>query len=118
MSCTYNPEDGVIMEPSHPTEQEEIESIPQPPIHWFVKNLPEMNPNFPSSSIWRLADIYGPIFKLDVVTEEIVVVSSHELINEACNEDRFEKSINSALLEVRALLGDGLFTAFPEETVS
>lgn len=77
-----------------------------------------MNPGFPASSIWRLAKIYGPILKLDVVTEDIVVVSSHELINEACDEDRFEKSVNSALMEVRALLGDGLFTAFPDEIVS
>lgn len=92
--------------------------IPQPPVHWFTGNLPELDPSFPSASIWRLADLYGPIYKLDFVTRQAVVISSHELINQACDEDHFDKSVNGGLKEARALAGDGLFTAFPEEPVS
>jgi len=118
MSCPYEPNDGHLHVGSKSTEQDAIEPIPQPPVHWLTKNLPEMNPDFPSSSIRRLADTYGPILKLDLVTTEMVIVSTHALVNEACNEDRFEKVVIAALTELRTLLGDGLFTAYPEEIAS
>jgi cytochrome P450/NADPH-cytochrome P450 reductase len=116
MSCPYQPENTVGKEQS--TANSDVdEPIPQPPIHWFTRNIPEMDPNFPMSSIWRLADIYGPIYKLDFITHQSLILSSHELISEACDEDRFDKAIVGPLKETRALLGDGLFSAFPEEAV-
>jgi cytochrome P450/NADPH-cytochrome P450 reductase len=118
MSCPFNVEHVAIPKVSNTIKEGIDEPIPQPPIHWFTKNIPEMNPNFPLSSIWRLADIYGPIYKLDFVTNQSVVLSSHELIDEVCDEERFEKTIVGGLKETRALLGDGLFSAFPDETAS
>jgi cytochrome P450/NADPH-cytochrome P450 reductase len=44
-----------------------------------------------------------------------VFVGSNELVNEACDEKRFVKRPGGALYEVRNGIGDGLFTAFPEE---
>lgn len=117
-SCPYNPESTpAARKTSQQINKIADEPIPQPPIHWFTKNLPEINPSFPTSSIWRLADIYGPIYKLDFVTRQSIVLSSHELINEACDEDRFDKHVKGSLEETRALLGDGLFTAYPDEPV-
>jgi hypothetical protein len=44
-------------------------------------------------------------------------VSSYDTINDCCDAERFEKPINATLDEVRALTGDGLFTAYPGEKV-
>lgn len=96
----------------------ELETIPQPPPAWITGNLRELNPEFPNSSLWRLADIYGPIYKLTVINREVVVISSQELINEVCDDDRFEKFVSGSLEEVRALARDGLFTAYSHEPVS
>lgn len=67
--------------------------------------------------MWRLADIYGEIFKLDLPGRTTVVVSSYDLVNEICDPTRFEKPINGALAQVRMLLKDGLFTAYGNEPV-
>ena len=46
---------------------------------------------------------------------DLVVVSSQELVNEVCDESRFDKALARALLYVRDFAGDGLFTAWTEE---
>ncbi|KAJ5507570.1 cytochrome P450 [Penicillium freii] len=61
-----------------------------------------MDPSFPSQTVWQMADLYGPIFKLKLA-EDFVVVSSQEY-------DRFKKLLSGALIELRSLIGDGLFT--------
>lgn len=94
------------------------QSIPQPPTHWIIGNAGEIDPKFPISSIWRLADLYGPIYKLNIVGNEFLVLSSFELVNEVCDDDRFEKYVGGALEKVRMLAGDGLFTAYSGEPVS
>ena len=71
--------------------QQELQPIPQPPKKYLTANLGELDPSFIAKSFWRLADIYGPILKLDLVARSIIVVSSWELINEVCNEERFGK---------------------------
>ena len=96
----------------------ELETIPQPPTAWLTGNLRELNPEFPTSSLWRLTDIYGPIYKLTIINREAVVISSQELVNEVCDDDRFEKKVSGSLEEVRALAKDGLFTAYSHEPVS
>jgi cytochrome P450/NADPH-cytochrome P450 reductase len=47
--------------------------------------------------------------------KSMVVVSTHALVNEMCDERRFQKSINPVLRQVREGVGAGLFTAFKEE---
>ncbi|KAI9709203.1 MAG: hypothetical protein M1828_002542 [Chrysothrix sp. TS-e1954] len=91
--------------------------IPQPPMKLFgiAGNLPDLDPSFLAKSIWRLNDLYGPIYQLDFIGRKIVVVSSQEYTNELCDESRFRKKIGGALQEVRAVAGDALFTADLEE---
>ena len=43
------------------------------------------------------------------------MISSQEFINEASDQERFHKDIGRALNEVRALVGDGLFTSAHED---
>lgn len=91
--------------------------IPQPPTAWLTGNLSELNPAFAAQSVWRLAGIYGDIFQLDLVSEKVIVVSSHELVRECFDQSRFDKGITGAVTEVRDLLGDGLFTGKTQEEV-
>lgn len=92
--------------------------IPQPPPYFLAGNLPEIDINNGSASLARLAQIYGPIYQLQMLGRRIVVLSSQKYVNEVCDEKRFEKKIGGALEEVRAIAKDGLFTAYPEEKVS
>ncbi|WP_018161681.1 cytochrome P450 [Smaragdicoccus niigatensis] len=62
-----------------------------------------------------LAERYGPIFQADVNGNRMVMVCSREMVNELCDESRFNKEVTSRLMRVRPLAGDGLFTAFRGE---
>jgi cytochrome P450/NADPH-cytochrome P450 reductase len=116
-SCPFSTNSISVTSKNAPINKDANEPIPQPPVHWFTKNISEIDPTFPVSSAWRLAAIYGEIFKLDLITHDSVFISSHELINEVMDEDRFEKTIQGTLKETRALLGDGIFTAYQNEPV-
>ena len=91
--------------------------IPQPTPRFLTGNLADIDPTFPARSFWRLADIYGRILKLDLPGRTTVLVSDYDLINEVYDEERFEKLVAGNLKETRALLGDGLFTAYGHEPV-
>jgi cytochrome P450/NADPH-cytochrome P450 reductase len=89
--------------------------IPQPKPEPLLKNLRELNPAAPVQSLMRLADIYGPLFRLELPNRSMLVVSSQQLVNEVCDENRFEKRIHKVLQHLRDLAGDGLFTAYKDE---
>ncbi|RQM05945.1 hypothetical protein DH86_00002503, partial [Scytalidium sp. 3C] len=57
----------------------------------------------------------GPIFKLNLVGRETIFISSVALLNEVCDEKRFQKKVGAALEEIRNGVHDGLFTAYPGE---
>ena len=96
-----------------------LQPIPQPPKHLLglLGNLPDVDITAKSTSYSQLAAQYGAIFKLDLVSKEIIIVSSHELINELFDETRFEKLLGT-LREVRHASGDGLITSLTHEPVS
>ncbi|TVY59370.1 Bifunctional cytochrome P450/NADPH--P450 reductase [Lachnellula cervina] len=118
MSCPVHSETtGIIPhQEARTSSSTKLIPIPQPPEHYFglVGNLPDIDPAFPTRSFWHLADLYGPIVKLNI-GQPIILLSSQELINEMCDQDRFEKDPNVVLVQLRVLLGDGLFTAKPRE---
>jgi cytochrome P450/NADPH-cytochrome P450 reductase len=64
----------------------------------------------------KLAREYGPIFRLELPGREVIVVSSQELVNELCDEQRFDKKVHAALRQARDFAGDGLFTAYTQES--
>lgn len=101
-----------------PIDQSKLQPIPQPPQHLFglLGNLPDIEAGFPARSFWNLMDLYSPVFKVNLSSgKETVVVGNQQLVNEIFDENRFVKIPNRNLVELRALLGDGLFTAFKEE---
>jgi len=98
---------------------ENLVQIPQVPTHLrgLVGNLPDVDPSFFAKSIWHLADLYGPIFQLDLVSRKVVVISNYELMKEVLDDDKYEKWVSGALLQVRNITKDGLFTAHSDEPV-
>lgn len=89
--------------------------IPQPPPYLLLGNLPELDINFPSRSLQRMADLYGEIYQLQFPGRRVVVVSSERLVNEVCDQDRFFKEPGKVLRVIRDLTSDGLFTAAHED---
>nr|BAJ96920.1 predicted protein [Hordeum vulgare subsp. vulgare] len=87
------------------------EKIPQPPTRPLVGNAADIDPSARMENWLRLSKIYGPIFHLSLPQRNLIILSSQELVNEACDEKRFNKRVGGALNEVRSFTGDGLFTA-------
>jgi cytochrome P450/NADPH-cytochrome P450 reductase len=88
-----------------------LDPIPQPPTRPVVGNMLSLDSAAPVQDLTRLARELGPIFWLDMMGSPIVVVSGHDLVDELSDEKRFDKTVRGALRRVRAVGGDGLFTA-------
>ncbi|KAJ3044036.1 hypothetical protein HK097_001593 [Rhizophlyctis rosea] len=89
--------------------------VPQPPESFIIGNLKEIDPDYGLGSLERLAKLYGPIYRLNILGQKLIVLSSQELVNEASSTSTWEKTLPTALKEIRALAGDGLFTAYNHE---
>ncbi|KJZ75343.1 hypothetical protein HIM_05269 [Hirsutella minnesotensis 3608] len=114
MACPFSNGATSAAVPKDQGQREKEVPIPQPPPSFLYKNFKDIDPNFPARSFQQLADLYGDIYQIDLGTP-VVFVSSHELVHEVCDENRFHKDIQRNLLQLRALVGDGLFTAAHED---
>ena len=92
-----------------------LEPIPQPPGYPVIGNLLDLDTEAPIQALMKLARQYGPIFRLNLPIGHLVVVSGFDLVNELCDDERFDKLIGGQLRNLRAFLGDGLFTAWTQE---
>src|SRR5881396_1122246 len=92
-----------------------LSPIPHPPTKPVVGNMLSLDSSAPTQNLARLAKELGPIFWLDMMGSPIVVVSGHDLIDELSDEKRFDKAVKGSLRRVRAVAGDGLFTAHTNE---
>ncbi|CUA67141.1 NADPH-ferrihemoprotein reductase [Rhizoctonia solani] len=89
--------------------------IPQPPAIPFLGNVTDIDTELPSKSFTLLAKQYGEIFALNLLGKSVVAISSVKLAQEVLDEKRFHKAVGTALVEVRNLVSDGLFTAYHGE---
>ena len=92
------------------TTSNALHPIPKPPSKPLVGNATTVDPNQPLQSLMGLTRDLGPIFWLDMMGKPMVIASGAELVNELCDEKRFDKAVRGALRKVRAIGGDGLFT--------
>jgi cytochrome P450 / NADPH-cytochrome P450 reductase len=88
-----------------------LSPIPRPPTKPVVGNMLSLDSSAPVQNLTRLAKELGPIFWLDMMGAPIVIVSGHDLVDELSDEKRFDKAVRGPLRRVRAVAGDGLFTA-------
>ena len=88
-----------------------LSPIPRPPTRPVVGNMLSLDSTAPVQNLARLARELGPIFWLDMMGAPLVIVSGHDLVDELSDEKRFDKAVRGPLRRVRAVAGDGLFTA-------
>jgi cytochrome P450/NADPH-cytochrome P450 reductase len=92
-----------------------LSPIPHPPKKPVVGNMLSLDAKAPVQDLVRLTKELGPIFWLDMMGAPIVIVSGHDLVEELSDEKRFDKAVRGSLRRVRAVGGDGLFTADTSE---
>jgi cytochrome P450/NADPH-cytochrome P450 reductase len=92
-----------------------LSPIPRPPVKPVVGNMLSLDANAPVQHLVRLTKELGPIYWLDMMGAPLVIVSGHDLIEELSDEKRFDKAVRGSLRRVRAVGGDGLFTADTNE---
>jgi cytochrome P450 / NADPH-cytochrome P450 reductase len=92
-----------------------LSPIPHPPTKPVIGNMLSLDSAAPVQNLARLARELGPIFWLDMMGSPIVIVSGHDLVDELSDEKRFDKAVRGPLRRVRAVAGDGLFTADTNE---
>ncbi|HYF65853.1 MAG TPA: cytochrome P450 [Herpetosiphonaceae bacterium] len=85
--------------------------IPQPKLHPLLGNVPELDSDGVIQSLMELARELGPIFRITTPARTSLIISSQELVAEACDEARFDKFVHGPLQHIRDFAGDGLFTA-------
>ena len=90
--------------------------LPQPLTLPVFGNLFSLTISNPVISMLRLSERFHDCFRLDLPGVSLVVVNSWRYVSEVCNEKVFRKEPVGPLLEARYGAGDGLFTAFTEET--
>ncbi|MFT6518066.1 MAG: cytochrome P450/NADPH-cytochrome P450 reductase [Candidatus Azotimanducaceae bacterium] len=69
----------------------------------------------PVQSLLRLSKDLGEIFRLQLPGGKLLVVSSQRLVDELCDESRFDKKVSGPLYNIRDIALDGLFTANTRE---
>jgi cytochrome P450/NADPH-cytochrome P450 reductase len=92
-----------------------LNPIPHPPTKPVVGNMLSLDSTAPVQHLVRLTKELGPIFWLDMMGAPLVIVSGHDLVEELSDEKRFDKAVRGSLRRVRAVGGDGLFTADTSE---
>src|SRR6201995_4861071 len=88
-----------------------LSPIPHPPTKPVVGNMLSLDSSAPVQNLTRLAKELGPIFWLDIMGAPLVIGSWHDLVDELSDETRFDKAVRGPVRRVRAVAGDGLFTA-------
>lgn len=90
--------------------------IPQPKTYGPLGNVPLIDKDAPTLSLCKLAEEYGPIFRMEFFGGfSTIVLSGQEWVAEVCDDAKFDKSLAGGLHFVRAFAGDGLFTGKTQE---
>ena len=92
-----------------------LEPIPGPPGYPILGNALDVRDETPINGLQNLADKYGPIYKITVFGQTIVVISSVKMLEEASDETRFQKVLAGGLERLKREGPSGLFTAKGED---
>ena len=103
------------MEASHSSQNQDYHSIPHPPKLPVIGNLHLLSSKNPTQGVMKLAEKYGPIFRIHAPFGSVIVLSDYEHVKDVLNENFFIKNVSKPLLELRGLGGDGLFTSWTHE---
>lgn len=92
-----------------------LEPIPGPPGYPFLGNILDVRDEVPIIGLRNLADKYGPIYKITVFGQDLVIVSSVKLLEALSDETRFHKVLAGGLEKIRGQKASGLFAAKGED---
>ncbi|OZE80823.1 cytochrome P450 [Rhodococcus sp. 15-649-1-2] len=91
-------------------------TIPKPRFRLpIVGDILSIDAAKPTQRELKMASELGPIFERKILSHRLVVVSGADLVAELNDETRFAKFLALPHRKLRALGGDGLFTAFNSE---
>lgn len=76
-----------------------VADIPSPKGLPFLGNILDLQDEVPVKAMERLADIYGPIFKVNTLGRETIIVSGFDVFDELCDETRFYKLLGGKLAD-------------------
>jgi cytochrome P450 / NADPH-cytochrome P450 reductase len=89
-----------------------IEDLPGPRARPLLGNLLDIDSASPFLGLMRMAEEYGPIYRLSTPGETRVILSGAQLVEEVCDDTRFDKKVAAGVAAVRDSGGGaGLFTA-------
>ena len=89
-----------------------LDEIPGPRGLPLVGNAFDIDAVDPIEGFMRMAGEYGPIFRLAIPSGTRLIVSGADLVDEICDDTRFDKLVGGGLANLRKGAADaGLFTA-------
>src|SRR5688572_15848137 len=89
-----------------------LDEIPGPRGLPVLGNVRDLDADAPFESLMRLAAEFGPIYKLTTPAGMRLIVTGPELVDEVCDDTRFDKQIGGGLSNLRSgAAGAGLFTS-------
>src|SRR4051794_27748508 len=89
-----------------------LDEIPGPRGLPVLGNARAVDADAPFESLLRLADEYGPIYRLVVPGGTRLIVTGPELMDELCDDALFDKKVSGGQAVIRGEMGtSGLFTA-------
>ncbi|MEO1652299.1 MAG: cytochrome P450, partial [Bacteroidota bacterium] len=89
--------------------------IPHPPRLPLIGNIHLVAGGRPVQNLMKLADQYGPLFRMYGPMGNILVLSKLKYVKDVCDESRFQKNLPLPLIELKGLGGDGLFTSWTHD---
>ena len=90
----------------------QLDAIPGPHGLPLVGNAFDIDAHNPIEGFIAMAGEYGPIFKLTTPGTTRLIVSGPELVEEICDDSRFDKLVSGGLSNLRnGAVGAGLFTS-------
>ena len=89
-----------------------LDEIPGPRGLPLLGNMRDLDADAPIDSLMRLADEYGPIYKISTPMGTRLIVSGPELLGEVCDDALFDKKVSGGQAALRGEMGtSGLFTS-------
>src|SRR3954471_4101101 len=89
-----------------------LDEIPGPRGLPVLGNARAFDVNAPFESLLRLADEFGPIYRLVVPGGTRLIVTGPELMDELCDDARYDKKVTGGQAALRGAMGtSGLFTS-------
>ena len=114
--CPDFPEEPTMNTPTGTTTHTDatgpLEDIPGPRALPLLGNAFDIDRADPLGGFVRMAQEYGPIFKIVTPGGMRLLVSGPELVDEVCDDARFDKKVSGGLANLRkGAAGSGLFTS-------